>query len=117
MQVDSSGTERSPGFQRPLQFHHHNLMETTIVYRGYIGIMEKKMETTIVYWGLAGFGVRPRVQGLGFCVQGLGLRGLGLPSEDCYADLSLRRIEPDVVMARVLEGFFFRGLRTDWFRV
>ena len=24
-------------------------METTIVYWGYIGIMEKKMETTIVY--------------------------------------------------------------------
>ena len=27
-------------------------METTIVYWGYIGIMEKKMETTIVYRGL-----------------------------------------------------------------
>ena len=26
-------------------------METTIVYWGYIGIMEKKMQTTIVYWG------------------------------------------------------------------
>ena len=26
-------------------------METTIVYWGYSGIMEKKMETTIVYWG------------------------------------------------------------------
>ena len=26
-------------------------METTIVYWGYIGIMEKKMETAIVYWG------------------------------------------------------------------
>ena len=26
-------------------------METTIVYEGYIGIMENKMETTIVYWG------------------------------------------------------------------
>ena len=26
-------------------------METTIVYWGYIRIMEKKMETTIVYWG------------------------------------------------------------------
>ena len=25
------------------------IMETTIVYRGYIGIMEKKMETTMVY--------------------------------------------------------------------
>ena len=25
-------------------------METTIVYWGNIGIMEKKMETTIVYW-------------------------------------------------------------------
>ena len=29
-------------------------METTIVYRDYIGIMEKKMETTIVYWGYIG---------------------------------------------------------------
>ena len=27
-------------------------METTIVYWGYTGIMEKKMETTTVYWGL-----------------------------------------------------------------
>ena len=26
-----------------------NKMDTTIVYRGYIGIMEKKMETTVVY--------------------------------------------------------------------
>ena len=26
------------------------IMETTIVYWGYIGIMEKKMETTIVYY-------------------------------------------------------------------
>ena len=29
-------------------------METTIVYRGYIGIMERKMETTIVYRGYIG---------------------------------------------------------------
>ena len=29
-------------------------METTIVYWGYTGIMEKKMETTIVYWGYTG---------------------------------------------------------------
>ena len=29
-------------------------METTIVYWGYIGIMEKRMETTIVYWGYTG---------------------------------------------------------------
>ena len=29
-------------------------METTIVYWGYVGIMEKKMETTIVYWGYVG---------------------------------------------------------------
>ena len=27
-------------------------METTIVYRGYNGIMEKKMETAVVYRGL-----------------------------------------------------------------
>ena len=29
-------------------------METTIVYWGYIGVMEKKMENTIVYWGYIG---------------------------------------------------------------
>ena len=29
-------------------------METTIVYRGYIGIMENKLDTTIVYWGYTG---------------------------------------------------------------
>ena len=26
-------------------------METTIIYWGHIGIMEKKMETAIIYWG------------------------------------------------------------------
>ena len=29
-------------------------METTIIYWGYIGVMEKKMETTIIYWGYIG---------------------------------------------------------------
>ena len=29
-------------------------METTIVYWGYIGIMEKKTETTMAYWGYVG---------------------------------------------------------------
>ena len=29
-------------------------METTILYWGYIGIMEKKMESTIIYWGYIG---------------------------------------------------------------
>ena len=29
-------------------------METTIIYWGYMGIMEKKMEPTIVYWGFIG---------------------------------------------------------------
>ena len=29
-------------------------METTVVYWGYIGIMEKKMETTIAYMGSYG---------------------------------------------------------------
>ena len=29
-------------------------METTIVYWGDMGKMEKKMETTIVYWGYIG---------------------------------------------------------------
>ena len=31
----------------PVRVH----METTIVYWGYMGIMEKKMEATIAYWG------------------------------------------------------------------
>ena len=31
-------------------------LETTIVYRGYMGIMEKKMEATIVYRGYVGNG-------------------------------------------------------------
>ena len=26
-------------------------METTMVYRGYIGIMAKKLEASIVHWG------------------------------------------------------------------
>ena len=29
-------------------------METTAVYWGYIGIMEKKMESIIVFWGNVG---------------------------------------------------------------
>ena len=29
-------------------------MEATIMYWGYIGIMEKKMEATIMYWGYIG---------------------------------------------------------------
>ena len=29
-------------------------METTVVYRGYIGIVEKKLETTAVHWGYLG---------------------------------------------------------------
>ena len=29
-------------------------METTIVYWGYIGIMENELETTVVYWGYIG---------------------------------------------------------------
>ena len=33
-------------------------METTIEYRGYIGIMEKKMEATIVYRGFIGLILR-----------------------------------------------------------
>ena len=33
-------------------------MEITIVYRGYIGIMEKKMETTIVDWDEVRTGAR-----------------------------------------------------------
>ena len=29
-------------------------MATTVVYWGYVGIMENNMETTIVYWGYVG---------------------------------------------------------------
>ena len=29
-------------------------MDTTLVYWGFIGIMEEKMETTIMYWGYIG---------------------------------------------------------------
>ena len=32
-------------------------METTVVYWGYLGIMEKKMETTVVYWGYVCIGL------------------------------------------------------------
>ena len=35
-------------------------METTIIYRGYIGIMEKKMETTMLGLGLRVYS-RPEV--------------------------------------------------------
>ena len=27
-------------------------METTVIYWGYMGIMENRVETTIVYWGM-----------------------------------------------------------------
>ena len=30
-------------------------MEASTVYRGYIGITEKKLEATIVYWDLLGY--------------------------------------------------------------
>ena len=49
-------------------------METTIVYWGYIGIMEKRMETSIVYWGYPmGFIISISVPGLSqrFRVEGL----------------------------------------------
>ena len=39
-------------------------METTIVYWGNIGIMEKKMETTIVYWGYNRVNIRGTTIGL-----------------------------------------------------
>ena len=50
-------------------------METTIVYRGYIGIMEKKMETTIIYWVIIGIIIgilllRPLNEG-GLLIMGL----------------------------------------------
>ena len=52
----------SSGFGRPeslrIKLYHiwdnENEVETTIVYRGAIGIMENRMETTIVYGGTIG---------------------------------------------------------------
>ena len=41
--------------------------ETTIVYRGYVGIVENKMETAIVYWGIY-WGLL-RGQGAGFSLK------------------------------------------------
>ena len=46
-------------------------METTIVYWGSIGIMEKKMETTIVYWGYIGSGKPGKIAILGYCEASL----------------------------------------------
>ena len=44
-----------------------NEMGTTTVYWGYIGIMENEMETTIVYWGYKGcIGFSVYVGGVGF---------------------------------------------------
>ena len=42
-------------------------METTIVYCGHIGIMEKKMETTIVYWGYLGLEGNRGISRVGPC--------------------------------------------------
>ena len=44
-------------------------METTIVYWGYIGIMEKNMETTIVYWGYIGI-VEKKMETIGVIYNG-----------------------------------------------
>ena len=45
-------------------------METTIVYWGYIGIMEKKMETDIVCWYYLGEESSETTQGLFVCGDG-----------------------------------------------
>ena len=50
-------------------------METTMVYWGYIGVMENDMETTIQYWGyIQVFNIAlfcpPGAWGLGFTVAG-----------------------------------------------
>ena len=44
-------------------------MESTIVYWGYIGIMENKMETTIVYWGY--IGIMENKNGIYYSILGL----------------------------------------------
>ena len=49
---NASFMSESSGKQAPE--HMSSKIETTIVYLGYIGIMEKKMETTVVYWGYIG---------------------------------------------------------------
>ena len=46
-------------------------METTVVYWGFIGRMEKKMETTIVYWGYIGSGKPGKIATLDFCEASL----------------------------------------------
>ena len=43
-------------------------METTIVYWGNIGIMEKKMETSIVYWG--NIGIMEKINGNYYSILG-----------------------------------------------
>ena len=50
-------------------------METTMVYRGYIRIMENGMETTIVYKGY--IGIMEETMETTISIKGLGL-GLGL---------------------------------------
>ena len=52
-------------------------METTIVYKGFIGIMEKKMETTIVYKGY--IGIMERKWKL--------VLGLGTAATECIASI------------------------------
>ena len=42
-------------------------METTVVYWGFISIMEKKMETTIVYWNI---GIMERKNGNYYSILG-----------------------------------------------
>ena len=48
-------------------------METTMVYWGYIGIVEKKMEATIVYWDAKRLGLSGGGRVVGCRIEGLGL--------------------------------------------
>ena len=67
-------------------------METTIVYWGYLGIMEKKMEATTASWGYLGMMEKKmeatvivwvselrvlKAYGLGFSVSGFSSQSLG----------------------------------------
>ena len=47
-------------------------MESTIVYWGYIGILENKMETTIVYWGYTGTMENEMETTMVFAARGVG---------------------------------------------
>ena len=71
-----------------------NRMETTIVYWGYIGMMEKKMETTIVYWGYIGI-MEKKMETILLCWEFrlLGSKLKQLRGTDCSEHSMIRYLE------------------------